>query len=523
MKTKSFFASAIIMMAMIAIFSLAKVGTAYGQTTDTLYIDSMVIHNQYVYEYCPPITSVIVYSSSSHPNDWWQSPSGAYNNGQAIDSAITTQANQGSWTYWGNGLTVPYQVWYLTPVSSPNFPDTIHRCGWFSQQLDAGNPNNRCKYQWNTGDTTQTIDVSAPGTYIVKVMNHCSTIWDTVVVAVSNSNKPNLGPDLKLCQGTSYVLDPGTGFISYQWNPASADSFMVISTADTISVRTTDVLGCIDADTIIVNILSPPTGEIKRVTVDSVPGPTYGNNVVEWNTNLQNVDSVFVWMELQTNLDTCIGRQSYASSRYVTLVNSKQFAKKFKVSFVDTCGNEGGKSPFHETSKITIVYSIGGYTASWNKYDIEGSSKSDTVTRYDIFMGDALNHLNFITYVSGGITTFGPFNFSDSVVVIGAVLPGAKTSNVALSYPISPADTTSSTVTENSMPNIAIYPNPVKDILNIDINGCGITKIQLFNINAQMMYTGSGNRVNMVDLAMGSYYIKVTTTMGVYYSKVVKE
>lgn len=68
------------------------------------------------------------------------------------------------------------------PVPLVVLPENLIVCnGEITHTLDAGNPG--AKYLWNTGDSTQTIDVSTGGTYSVTVTNAggCSGTAKTII------------------------------------------------------------------------------------------------------------------------------------------------------------------------------------------------------------------------------------------------------------------------------------------------------------------------------------------------------
>lgn len=69
----------------------------------------------------------------------------------------------------------------LNPKPKINLPDFIEFCKGKTVTLDAG--NGFTSYLWNTGATTQTIVVSAPGNYSVKVTNSfgCESIANTQI------------------------------------------------------------------------------------------------------------------------------------------------------------------------------------------------------------------------------------------------------------------------------------------------------------------------------------------------------
>ncbi len=76
-------------------------------------------------------------------------------------------------------------------------------------------------YIWSTGDTTQSITVSAPGTYSVTVVNGSlgCTGRDTITVSTGVLPVVNLGPDVTVCGNVaSLLLDAGNPGSNYVWS-----------------------------------------------------------------------------------------------------------------------------------------------------------------------------------------------------------------------------------------------------------------------------------------------------------------
>ena len=76
-------------------------------------------------------------------------------------------------------------------------------------------------YTWSTGDTSQYINVSQPGTYSLQVTDECGDASDEITIALHPYPDPNLGDDLDLCFGQSATLEPTFGFSSYLWQDNS--------------------------------------------------------------------------------------------------------------------------------------------------------------------------------------------------------------------------------------------------------------------------------------------------------------
>lgn len=68
------------------------------------------------------------------------------------------------------------------PVIHPPLPGPFEICPGMSLSLDAG-PDG--PYMWNTGETTQQINITAPGIYYVNSVNGCGQISDTVFFTVT--------------------------------------------------------------------------------------------------------------------------------------------------------------------------------------------------------------------------------------------------------------------------------------------------------------------------------------------------
>ena len=83
--------------------------------------------------------------------------------------------------------------------------------------LDAG--AGYTAYEWSTGATTQTIQVTNGDVYgvLVTAANGCFGS-DIVEVTVNPVPNVNLGDNQTICEGETAPLNAGTGFSSYAWN-----------------------------------------------------------------------------------------------------------------------------------------------------------------------------------------------------------------------------------------------------------------------------------------------------------------
>jgi hypothetical protein len=128
-------------------------------------------------------------------------------------------------------------------------------------------------YAWNNGATTQTIAVSAGGTYSVIVTSAAGCVSNPSAPLTLAVNQPPVvnvalsGPTT-FCQGSSVTLT-ASGGTSYLWNNGVTTAANTISTAGTYFPICTDNNGCSSTGSpIVVNVLAAPTANI------TASGPT---------------------------------------------------------------------------------------------------------------------------------------------------------------------------------------------------------------------------------------------------------
>src|SRR5690606_23672814 len=117
--------------------------------------------------------------------------------------------------------------------------DTVY-CDTFTRVLDAGNAGTGTTYQWNTGDVSQTLAVSAPGTYAVTVTTMCGTASDTIHIAQGVMPDAALGADTTGCAGTPLPLRPPAAQpsgVTYNWSTSETTPSIRVAQPDTYWVE----------------------------------------------------------------------------------------------------------------------------------------------------------------------------------------------------------------------------------------------------------------------------------------------
>lgn len=110
-------------------------------------------------------------------------------------------------------------------------------------------------YQWNTGATTNSIEVSEKGDYSVTVTNAlgCQRVVSYFAQFVELPNPLIMGEDI-FCNGETVRLDAGEGLSSYLWSDGSTERFLDVTKPGNYAVTVMTELGnCVVSDSIIIS------------------------------------------------------------------------------------------------------------------------------------------------------------------------------------------------------------------------------------------------------------------------------
>src|SRR5690606_11707092 len=94
-------------------------------------------------------------------------------------------------------------------------------------------------YEWNTGETTPSIDVSNSGSYWVTVYDD----WGYVYTDTINIIKPEIthSADTTLCAGDTFIWDCGlAGAYTYTWSTGASSQSIAINSAGDYWVQVED-------------------------------------------------------------------------------------------------------------------------------------------------------------------------------------------------------------------------------------------------------------------------------------------
>ncbi|MEI6815096.1 MAG: hypothetical protein WCL14_00700, partial [Bacteroidota bacterium] len=178
-----------------------------------------------------------------------------------------------------------------TPTITHTNPTTF--CAGGSVTLAAGS---FVSYIWSSSETTQTIDVSASGTYSVTVSDLNGCIGTTSQAVVVNANPTPVisanGPTT-FCSGDSVRLSTTT-YSSYIWSTGATTNGINVLTTNTYSLTVNDNNGCIGQSSQLVTVNANPVLAITHIrpttfcTGDSVVLDAGTHTSYHWNTGSTN-------------------------------------------------------------------------------------------------------------------------------------------------------------------------------------------------------------------------------------------
>jgi len=166
------------------------------------------------------------------------------------DSTLTLTVNtQGSYSInmfnecgiKADTINVTYQI----PV---NLNNDTNICAKQTISINAGISN--VNYTWNTGQTTQSINVSAPGNYTIRVEDNFGCLSrDTITV--TQSGLADISGLNVVCGNQTTFLEATPSNSSYNWSNGATNNIITVSNPGLFWVEVNDK-GCLSKDTVIV-------------------------------------------------------------------------------------------------------------------------------------------------------------------------------------------------------------------------------------------------------------------------------
>lgn len=189
------------------------------------------------------------------------------------------------------GCSVSDQVSVTDPFDLLITPINIDACDGETITLDAQFPG--CEYDWNTGEDTQTLLVSASGTYICTITDPqgCQAV-KTYFVDLNALPTVELGDDLSLCGASSYTLNANSAGNSVLWTTEETTQQITVSTSGWYGVQVTTPQGCQAEDSVQIAFNPLPIDVLQDVTacISSLPVLDAGNPGCQYLWSTSSVD-----------------------------------------------------------------------------------------------------------------------------------------------------------------------------------------------------------------------------------------
>ncbi|HET9486821.1 MAG TPA: gliding motility-associated C-terminal domain-containing protein [Chryseosolibacter sp.] len=237
----------------------------FTRTTDEFFGLNVLVRKEGISKFILNGSSSLIPASAftavNGTNDEWYTAQLSFNTmeipvGRA--SLISNPQNSFQVGIINGNATSTCRYGYFSSFSTLFIGDDLDFCEGEVAALDAG-PGKE-SYLWSTGQTSQTIQVSTPGEYWVKVEREDCVLYDTIQVDVKKGHL-DLGPDVTVCRGDTAHIDGKENF-SWKWSTGSTEQFLNTTTAGKYWVSVFDYTGCVASDTILLTLKERPPANL---------------------------------------------------------------------------------------------------------------------------------------------------------------------------------------------------------------------------------------------------------------------
>ena len=338
-------------------------------------------------------------------------------------------------------------------------------------------------YQWNTGETTQSIEVSPDSTttYSVEVFNNGCSDTDEVVVFVNDIPTANAGDDVVLNEGESTLLT-ATGGDSYLWSTGATTSSITVSPdSDTTYTVTVTLNGCESTDQVTVFINASVNADAGEDVIICLGSSTIltatGGSSYQWNTG-ETTQSIEVSPEMTT---------TYSVEVFNAAENNSDIDEVEVVVNDIPTANAGDDTEICQGSTATLT-AEGGSSYPWNTGETTQSIEvsPDTTTTYSVeVFNNGCSDTDEIEVVVNETPT--PNAGSDLTITEGETV--VITATGGESYIWNTGETT---------PSISVSPLTTTEYsVEVIINNCGATDVVIVFVDELSINADAGDDVTI--------------------------
>lgn len=376
----------------------------------------------------------------------------------------------------------------VKPMPAVNLGNDTTICPGITYTFNAGNPG--ATYAWNTGASTQSINVTTAGIYSVLVTgaNGCGNS-DAVNISAGIVPVNNLPATTNLCSGETASLNAGNTGSTFLWTPGGATTqFINVTNAGTYSAKIRSIHGCEinSATNVVIRPLPVPhlgndtsICDGDQIVLDAGnPGYSYLWNTGATSQTVSVSDSGTYSVTVTTPYD-CV----HSEDKHISYLPSPRVEG---FNFIPLFYEDLGKVQFSPLNPTNV-----------NSYEWDFGDGSPTTTQ--------VNPMHI--YASGG----------DYQVTL-KVFNGCG--DFEISLPINVDITTGIVKLGKDAANVWVYPNPSRNYITIDNKSADIRmeQVTVFNILGAAVYDrktdSSKHQLSVSGFASGVYTARIRTDKG---------
>ncbi|RYD54954.1 MAG: gliding motility-associated C-terminal domain-containing protein [Sphingobacteriales bacterium] len=188
-------------------------------------------------------------------------------------------------------------------------------------------------YSWNTGASTEAINVSSDSTYLCYTYTNCRWYVDTFRVKYDPQGYLDLPREAINCSNSPVTLKAGKKFKSYQWNTGATIDSITVETPGKYIVTVSGDCG-VQSDTVDVFIQPPtPSPEVRDTMIcagtENVVLNVKGSNV-NWYTSKNGSGGYVHQLPVNSNL---LGTRTYFISQTIGKCESERVPLSIYVKY----------------------------------------------------------------------------------------------------------------------------------------------------------------------------------------------
>lgn len=264
---------------------------------------------------------------------------------------------------------------------------------------------------------------------------------------------------------------------------------------------------------------------ICAVSCDS----TDQGNYIQWNdVKTTLIDSFYLFKSIagMNNYLPVGSRDYYDNSSLFDATDVWQTPYSYKISTKNICGVESDSSSQHTSIFLTSKDTAGTVVLDWTP------AEGYNFDYYRVFRdpeGDGTYNLMFA--VVSSTTTFTDYTPTGLLTTQYRVLALATNPCTNLDHPVFSSTYSNSSIPsftsieENELLDFSIYPNPTKNILNIESGFTPNSEYEVVNSLGEIMQKGllGNGRITLANLEKGFYFIRVSDGVKIGMKKFVLE